>query len=287
MLTDGKFTLSHTILKYKTGDIFTLRPFGDVHRDSPTFSKDTWNKFLETSKKLKNPLFYGVGDYFDSYSTSERIIIGNPGIHESTRKNWETMAREKVEDFASEIGFMKGNLIGLMGGNHYISFADGTTSDQYLAHLLGTRYLGVSCLARMSFQSRTNHGGGCCIDIFSHHGKGAGTTTTGRMNAVEKMTQICDADIYLMGHNHARGVLPLGERLGADINAQGMYLKARKMFIGRTGGFLRGYVENESSYITDSCMVPTSLGWIDFTLEPIRTREQGKDRITIKIGAIQ
>jgi hypothetical protein len=107
------------------------------------------------------------------------------------------------------------------------------------------------------------------------------------MMNVEKMTQICEADIFLQGHNHARGVLPIGDKLRLDRSHSGLYIRSRRCWIGRTGGFLRGYVNEEASYITDSLMPPTSIGWIDFILTPIRIREDGRDRMTVEIGSRQ
>lgn len=287
MLTDGKFTLNRFQTGYKQGDIFHLRPFGDVHRDSSAFSTDKWREFLDSSQTLTKPLFIGMGDYFDSYSTSERIILNNDAIHDTTKKNFEKIAKQKVYDFADEIGFMKGHLLGLLGGNHYIQFPDGTTSDMMLARLLETKYLGACTAMRLSFVPQKSHHGYCAIDIFAHHGKGAGMTTTGRMAAVEKLPTICEADIFLMGHNHSRGVLPLGDKLRLDTNKRGLYIKARRSWIGRTGGFLRGYVPDEASYITDGAMPPTSLGWIEFTLKPTRIHGENNDRQYVDIGAIQ
>ncbi len=287
MKTDGIFSLHHVEVKYNVGDTFNLRPFSDIHRDNPGLAKDKWNEFLDDSAKLKNALFLGVGDYFDSFSTSERIILSNSSIHESTKKNMENEAESKVLALAKELKFMDGKLIGLLGGNHFIQFPDGTTSDMRLANKLNTDYLGSCSAIRITFVPNAKRSCKVSVDIFAHHGKGAGQTTVGRMMSVEKMTQICEADIFLAGHNHARGILPLGDKLRIDNNGAGLFIRSRHCWIGRTGGFLRGYVDGEASYIVDALMPPTSLGWIDFTLTPKRITENGEDRMTVEIGAKQ
>jgi hypothetical protein len=289
MKTDGIFTLHQVTVKYKLGQMFTLRPFGDVHRDNPGIANDKWAEFLSDSAKLKDPLFLGMGDYFDSFSTSERVILGNSGIHESTKKNMETEGERKVSSLHKEIDFMEGDLIGLLGGNHFIQFKGGKTSDMMLADKLNTNYLGSCSAIRITFEPKDSgmRGKKVSVDIFAHHGKGAGNTTVGRMMSVEKMVQICEADIFLQGHNHARGVLPLGDKLRIDSNSSGLFIRSRHCWIGRTGGFLRGYVNDEPSYIVDALMPPTSLGWIDFTLTPKRIRENGEDRMTVEIGSRQ
>lgn len=285
MLTDGLFTLRKFDIRCNVNDTFHLIPFGDVHRDSHAFAKDKWQEFLEHCKSTTNPLFLGMGDYTDSFSTSERVILGNDKLHETTKRNFEETVRAKIASLAHELEFMKGNMLGILGGNHYIQFSDGTTGDMYLANLLDTQYLGAATAFRITFHFSKTHK--TCVDIFAHHGKGTGQTTTGRMIAPEKMTQICEADIFLMGHNHARGVLPIGDKLRIETSTTGLCIRSRNCWIGRTGGFLRGYVDGETSYIVDGALPPTSLGWIEFTLKPKRARVNGQDRQTVEIGAVQ
>ncbi len=285
MKTDGIFTLHHLEVNYNVGDTFTFRPFGDVHRDSPAFANDKWGEFLESSLKLKKPLFLGMGDYFDSFSTTERTILNSDKLHESTIRNLEKECDKRIDKLFQEVKFMMGKTIGLLGGNHFIQYKGGSTSDNKLSDKLETSYLGTCSAIRITFKGK--HSNNVSVDIFAHHGRGGGQTTAGRMMSVEKMTQICEADIFLQGHNHARGVLPLGDKLRIDSNQHGLFIRSRHCWIGRTGGFLRGYVNEEPSYIVDSLMNPTSLGWIDFTLTPKRIREGGQDRMVVDIGAIQ
>ena len=287
MRTDGMFVLHQAVVPFNVGQVFNLRPFGDVHRDSSGFCEEKWAEFLESSRKLKNGLFLGMGDYLDCFSTSERTILGNDGIHDSTMENFEKEAMRKIGYMAKELGFMKGKLIGMLGGNHFIRFRNGDTSDTRLARLLGCNYLGSCAAIRLMFKHGHGHNASASVDIFAHHGKGGGTTDTGRLAAVEKMSKICEADIFLMGDNHARGVIPLGDKLRIDRNKQGIFIKSRRAFIGRTGSFLRAYVSGKRSYVVDGCMPPASLGWIEFTLEPRRIQGEGKDRTTVIIGAVQ
>jgi hypothetical protein len=290
MRTDGVFKTKHVLLKgWKSGRTLTLVPFGDIHHDSPGFSEEAWVKFLKRGKSLAakgDVLFLGMGDYLDGYSTSERMVIYSGGMHESSLAREEEAARKRVARLAKDLEFMRGRLIGLMGGNHFPVFKGGITGDQHLAELLGADYLGACCAVRLSFQrqgttSRTS------IDIFAHHGKGGGTTAGGRLNAVEKLQQVCDADIFLMGDNHARGCIPTGERLRlVDTNGT-LLVKTKATWIGRTGSFLRAYVENQPSYVCDAALPPANLGHIEFTLTPTREVGAEGDKMHVHIGAVQ
>lgn len=285
MRTGGQFNIQAIKVKCRQNDYVTLVPFGDVHFDSPAHADAEWQAFKDAVQTYHNPVFLGMGDYMDGYSTSERRIIYSKDLHESTTTREEVEARKRVEKFAKEIEFMRGKLLGIMGGNHYQQYGDGTTSDQYLARLLGADYLGACAAIRMTLSNGHKE---AALDIFAHHGRGGGTTAGGRMNAVEKLEKVCDADIYLMGDNHARGALPLGDRLRLDsFGPNGLHLTCRKQWIGRTGSFLKSYEPGKSSYVTDAAMPPASLGWISFRLKLVRDRSGGGDKLWVDIRAEQ
>jgi hypothetical protein len=288
MRTDGVFRTKLVRIKnWTVGKPIQLIPFGDIHHDSPAHAEEEFAEFCAYARKQKNVLFLGMGDYNDGYSTSERAIIYDRKIHESTKKTQEKEAIGRLARLAKQIEFMRGKLIGLMGGNHYCEFANGTTSDQRLAEMLGTTYLGSCAAIRISI-SRPGTSSGSSIDIFAHHGRGGGTTAGGKLNAVEKLANVCDADIYLMGDNHARGCIPAGDRMYLTHGPENrMLVKTKKRWIGRTGSFLKGYVENEASYVVDAALPPCSLGWIEFTLTLRRDQTEGKEEDSIQIGAKQ
>jgi hypothetical protein len=259
MRTDGLFTLQEYVVKgWKIDKPLSLIPFGDVHRDSPAHSNKKWKEFCDYGASKKDAIFLGMGDYLDSFSTSERMILNNPG----------------------------NRTVGLLCGNHFIQFADGTTSDMHLAAKLNSSYLGVCSAIRIVFAEM--HGqSSVSVDIFAHHGKGAGQTVGGKLNAVEKLANIAEADIFLMGDNHARGSVPLGDKLRICSNTGGLVLRSRQAWIGRTGSFLKSYEPGQSSYVVDAALSPANLGWIEFVLTPRRSYADGQDRMTVDIGSIQ
>lgn len=287
MRTDGTFTTKLLRLKsWRAGKTVKIIPFGDIHHDSPAHCADSFQQFLDYAKKQKDAIFLGMGDYFDGYSTSERAIIYNGALHESSRRREELAAKGRVGKLAKQLEFMRGKLIGLLGGNHFSQFPDGTTSDQILAGMLGTSYLGACCGIRLSF-CMSGQASGATVDIFAHHGRGGGVTAGGRLNAVEKMTNICDADIYLMGDNHARGVLNGGDRLYLRRCQGRLTVGAKTRWLGRTGSFLRAYMPGEESYVVDACLQPASLGWIWFDIVMVRDRSDGRDTVSLQIRGTQ
>lgn len=210
----------------------------------------------------------------DLVSTSERAALkmGKGGLHESTMECIEDMYRQTTDGLLNTIKFMKGRCIGLVEGNHFGNFGDGTTTTQRMCQALRTKYLGCICIVRLCFVF--NGTSKLTIDILAHHGKGGGQLAGTPFNQVGKMVNIAEADIYLMGHDHSRGCVT-DQRIYPyfDSRKKQLVMKERKILYGRTGSFLRGYVPNKVSYIADMALKPANLGWIEIEITPHRVKD--------------
>ena len=274
MQTTGIFTVHRFDINFDNyNEPIYLFPFGDVHRSSPGCHVERWLKFLKWAKDKDRAYFLGMGDYDDISSSSERAILGNKNLHNSTIRTLDDHYREHTERFYEEIEFMGGRLIGLLEGNHYSELQSGVTTTQLLADKLGCKYLGVSSFIRLSLHKKGRNSTQC-IDIWAHHGKGAARLVGGSLNKVQNMIEAANADIYLMGHDHKKsvGYVPTLELTDAGGK---LSLRSKKKLIARTGSFLKGYVDGEVSYVADMALNPTDLGVIKIELTPRRTA-QGK-----------
>ena len=184
MHTSGIFTTHKFKVSCKPGETLKLIPFGDVHREAPLHSHSWWKRFLDYAKSQKNAIFLGMGDYFDGCSTSERASIARSDLHDSTIANIEDTYKGVTKTLANELQFMRGRLIGLIGGNHYYEYSDGTTSDMRLCEALGCRFLGVQSLIRVQIDyGKTT----MSFDIMAHHGKGGGKLPGSTFNSINDM----------------------------------------------------------------------------------------------------
>lgn len=286
MRTTGEFhTVRYEIEFEKYDEPIYLLPFGDVHKSSPMHHSERWKEFLEWAHTKKRAFFLGMGDYDDLASTSERRLLLDPDLHESTVQTLEELYLNNCKRFARDVEFMKGRLIGLLGGNHYGQFQNGTTTDQKLCELLSCRWLGVNAFIRLSFHNRKRGTKTrTSVDIWAHHGRGGATTVGGSMNPVERMAHTAEADIYLMGDNHQKGAVTKS-RLKLRDGRGGLNLSQRKVILARTGSFLKGYEQGCKSYIVDGAMTPTDLGVVKIELTPRRTREGGVESEYVDIHA--
>jgi hypothetical protein len=267
------------------GKPFKLIPFGDVHRDSDMHAASEWKHFLAEMRKEKNALFLGMGDYGDGVSTSERIVLGNEGLHDTTRRTMQGVYKGVTATLANELAFMRGRMIGMLGGNHYFTFDNGDTTDHMLAAALKTKFLGVCSFIRLSLRFKGRPATNASIDIFAHHGKGGGSTPGASLNTIEKMASTADADFYFMGHTHDKKCAPSTPRLKlmASGPSSELRVRARTPWLGRTGSFLKAYEDGRISYNVDAGRPPCALGWIEFEITPVRVRDDGQDFIEFNV----
>jgi hypothetical protein len=284
MKTTGLFTTHRVEIEAELDKPFKLIPFGDIHRDSDMFCSETWNHFLAYAKKQKNAVFLGMGDYTDGFSTSERIVINDEKMHDTSRTSIGNMYKGVAKTLINELAFMRGRLVGLLGGNHYFAFENGDTTDHIMAAALGTKYLGVCSFIRLSICLKNRNRTTRSLDIFAHHGKGGGGLPGSTFNTLEKMSTTAVADFYLMGHDHKKGCIPSTPRL--FLNGSGVKevnVLERTPWLGRTGSFLRAYQSGRVSYNVDAGRSPSTLGWIEFEITPRRRRQNGRDEIIFEI----
>lgn len=263
MQTSGLFKTHSVTIKGKLNKPIKLIPFGDIHRESSLHCGTKWKEFLDYAKAQKNAIFLGMGDYADGCSTSERQILNMGGLHETTKETMKDVYKGVTKTLANELSFMRGKCIGMLGGNHYYDFEDGSTTDHMLAGYLGAPYLGVCSFIRLSIDTGQHTK---ALDIFAHHGKGGAATPGGDFNTIEKMTMAADADIYLMGHTHKRGTLPSSPRLTLSGTGKRLQVVQREPWLGRTGSFLKAYESGKVSYNVDAGRAGCSLGWIEFDI---------------------
>lgn len=286
MKTSGLFRVHSLTVNCRLNEPLTLVIFGDVHRDSPNHADGAWQGFLERGRKLKKALFLGMGDYLDSGSSSERACFASARelLHETTLTDLQDLAYRKVKLLGKELSFLKNRCVGLLNGNHFYNFSDGTNSDQALCRELGCQYLGVSCFVRMYLDVS-----GCqqALDIWAHHGAGASRLPGGSINRVENMREHAAADMYIMGHDHKRMAVPATPRLFlAHSSKTGLELRQRHQWLIRSGSFMTSYRDGEVNYNVDCGRGPCSLGHVEMILTPRKTVSAGRHTWRIDMQAL-
>ena len=239
-----------------------LMPVGDVHFMSKGWPK---KKFIDHLKwgMDRGATFLGMGEYIDFASPAQRSILR--ALRDTTKEQLAGMLDGRVLEFYEMIAFTKGHWIGLLEGDHYGEYVDGTTTDQYLCRLLDIPFLGTSAHLRLLLPDLDETAD--CL-LYIHHGIGSARTSGGHLHRVEDLLRWIDADIYLMGHTHAKVSNPLDRQ---HVTRTGTHYHRTKL-IARTGGFLRGYCSSgplglrepaflsRGAYVEKMAYTPTAMG---------------------------
>jgi len=269
----------------KMKDVITLVPFGDVHFDDKSCDRKLFDSFCEEVQTYENPYFLGLGDYLDWCATSDLKKLKSSDLHSTTRDEIEGIAWRHIDEFVDKISFMKGKLVGLIGGNHDWVFEDGETGTEKICEIMGCKYLGWLTIVsvKFTFGNTTQH---CNYDICACHGKGGGQLLGSQINNIEKMSFIYpDASLFLQGHNHGRGGLP--DQVLETIVIKGQpHLRYRTRYYARSGSFQRGYTDGVGTFASSRAMRPANLGWIRYIIQPKRERVGGADNLYFKVEQI-
>lgn len=279
-------TLVYDVFLNSYHDVMNLIFFSDVHHDTQSLCKHSWNEFNKESKQRlqnnKNTFFIGVGDYQDFMASSERKKIKNSDIHETTVERLDRIVKQDSELFLKDISYMKDHTIGLSEGNHTWIYQDGVSSTEYLCKNLNTTYLRwlfVVCLRIHIHKSRI-----LTVKICGCHGKYSGKRAGATINGVEDLIKvISDCDIYVMGHDHHRGVIPIASLETKLCPDNKLKLREKYSYLCRSGSFKKGIIEGKSSYECKSLLSPSVLGGLFVKIQPKRIIENNEEHLTYKI----
>lgn len=274
-----------------------LMPIGDVQfagggPDDPC-DVDRFQRHIEWGMK-RGAYFLGMGDYLDVASPSNRAKLEVSGLYDSLQQMIQEAALRQLEKFQQMLKGTEGRWLGLLEGHHFIDFDDGTTTDTRLAQYLGAPFLGDSAFVRMNFVTFYNPNTATVkrraelgakvptrmveagATIWCHHGVGSGRSVAAPLTLLEHITKAFEADIYLMGHQHKKIAATL-DRIYVNWKARPPRIEHRKVVIGCTGGFLRGYMQGmrrkgrpQGTYVEQRMLAPTQLGGLVIYIRPRR-----------------
>jgi len=220
-----------------------IMPLGDIHyKPDNEFPTKKLKEHIEWGLK-RGAWFLGMGEYLDFTSVSQRRIL------HPLRDSQKAMIDNHVLSVAQEVYEIlrpsKGRWIGMLEGDHRWEFSSGDLSgrsvDQYLCELLGCDFLGSSTFLRLHAKDNLRgHPEADCL-IYAHHGIGSSRTMGGHLHRVEDLLKWVNADIYLMGHSHAKVSAPVDRQ---EISPDGVHYHRTKL-IARTGAWLMNYLSKK------------------------------------------
>jgi len=266
----------------------TIIPLGDIQLQTNEDTVDIarLKRVIEYGTK-HNAYYFGMGDYVDEESPSNRKAIRAAGFYDSFHDAIDLAAEERLAKLQEILEPTRGRWLGLVEGHHYHEFQDGSTTDTRLAEWLDCPYMGTTAAVNVTFQlpkskdGKPRHIANPSRTIWAHHGRGGGQLSSAGLNKLETVMKWFDADIYLMGHTHQAGAIRK-QRIVPKFGLKKGRLEHRDLFLANTGSFLKGYLEGhqrggraQGLYVEQAMMAPVSLGVVKIHILPHWRKVQG------------
>ena len=281
-------TITKTIKINAFSEKINLWCFGDIHRFTKSCDEERWKHFLSEAKKdhNENTYYLGLGDYTDFASSSEQKALKSE-MHEQTIDDFGEIVQKRNRVLSTEMSFMKGNVLGLVDGNHGWVFHDGTTGTEDLANRLNTEYLGWLCHYTLKISVPTKSKPRIqSIYIVACHGKAGGKTAGNSINQVDDLKHIFPiADLYIMGHDHQRLARPVSVLVPSYDGKGDTFIRQKRQFLCSSGSFKKAYVPDSAGYEVGRLLRPADLGALKLEISFHRDMSEG-DRVITDIKAI-
>lgn len=267
-------------------DIFHIYPLGDLHVGHKNTHLELINRTIDIIAKDKFAHVIGMGDYGNTEIPGDKYFdFDTLDLNYPTPDTQYEYVRQHLNKIKDKIDI-------LLTGNHDDRMAlkhSHNSVKEDIADRLGIPWSYTTAYIRYIFRivgknndpKDLNHSGhSWTLDVYSHHGYAMEMRKRGsKTNRVLEMANIFPhADLYLMGHLHMADAL---KETPLRIDAKGKITEMVKYYV-LTGGFLRGYVENNPSYIERKLLPPQALGSPCIAIRPythqIQVNEVFQDR---------
>ena len=236
-----------------------------MQNDAPGFDEELFKQLKAEIAADPFPIVIGMGDYCDNFRPTVRMKIETMTADDKDfRSVLDDEARRRLNVITDLIAPIfkpkRGVCIGLLRGHHLYEFADGVNSDQKLCGTFKCRYLDEMAYIRVVFSINGRHQSE--IIIHAQHGDGgAGMTGPDISNLERKTVPYWDADLYLRGHSTKRWAAPFLEYKMSRQHKGPPHLVQKTKWAVNTGGFMRGHLNGQSTYVSRKNMPPANLGY--------------------------
>lgn len=248
---------------------FHVRPVGDLQWGAKGFDEELYWECWEQTVNDPNSITIGMGDWSDNFRPTIRERFGASMSGDvMAQMQMDDMHRDHMDKMIRTLKLEKlvkagHGCLGLLDGHHFFRYANGETSTQYLCRTLKIPYLGeMSAFIRLLFQYKKNATSSMgSLVIHAQHGEGGAQYIASDAAKLERKTvPNFQADIYLRGHSTK------AYSGGSDIlymsEAENPSILAKSVVWANTGGFMRGYLEGETTYVEKKMLAPAKLGYV-------------------------
>ena len=253
-------------------EAWRLWPLGDIHWGALGCDEERVDETIAAIRDDPRALWIGMGDYIDLISMRDEKRFDPEGVAEQHRSAYfKAYGPQMLKHAKAKFAPIGDKCVGILLGNHEwtysLKFEQAIAQD--LAEALGAPFLGYSCFRDLVF---TDGDRAERFRVFAHHGAGWAQTPGGKLNRLLRFMISFDANIYIMGHIHARLDIEIVE-LGADAECEKLTQKSKAGVV--SGTFLQAYTgtkDGSSSYAERKGYSPTPLGAPCIVIKPATRR---------------
>lgn len=273
--------------------VFSIAPIGDIQwagKSGPT-AQETLKRHIARIVEL-DAWALGTGDFIDFMSPSNRARMSAAALYDTANEVVSDKASELTHEVYQEfLAPLNGKFAGLVEGHHFSVLTNGKTTDQLLAELLATRFLGSCAIIRLAFRedAAKMSSPGYDVSILVHHGQGGGQTVGAALNKLERWSLgFGGVDLIVMGHTTKMSTAPIS-RIYPVWSANGS-LDHRAVRLVNAGGFSRSYVPHQKMgrtprglYPEVGMMAPAMLGAPIIRIYPRHEGGKWTREITVEV----
>ena len=172
-----------------------LIPISDLHIGDPVCNLDKFYRYRSWIEKTPNAYVILNGDILDAATKNSIGDVYGATMQPGEQLNLACEILEPIKD----------RILALISGNHEnrIKRETGIDVSQILAQRLGTWYAGDEAYIKLRLGSQKDTNKHPLVyTIYCTHGWGSGRTAGAKVNNLQRLGEICLADIYIASHTH-------------------------------------------------------------------------------------
>lgn len=240
----------------------------DIHWGAEACAEKDFIKTLQKHGGKPNTFFIETGDGFNFIpSTDKRFTVK---MSAPAYRDFDDAIDWMVEDYLKPVReyTTPDQWLGRGKGNHERDYTKKCMCDPHkrLCREMGTHDLGYSFFYNLNFTQKG--GAGRTVTIYGHHGWGGAARTEGaNITKYAKNVTYYDADIFLYGHTHDKGV----KRIIRILPTRRGELKviAKPIIISNGGTYLWTLSQDEDpTYSEEKGLPPKDIGYNTIFLQP-------------------
>lgn len=231
----------------------------DIHIGCQNWAKKIFLQDVEEIKKDPHARVVINGDTLQKdLRTSVGDVYGQP-IRPGDQKY---VAEEMLKPIVDKI-------IGISGGNHDEGsrIKEDSTDIKDLCRFLGVHYFQDEICFRVSV-GQDKYGNPNVKSFYGVHGTSNAGTIGAIMNSLFRLSNVCDADVYFMGHTHWTGQFPNGF-FRRDI-IHGKMIPVARLFVSSAS------YQGRERYPVINALTPKTIG------APIVTIDNDKNKLSVE-----